>query len=122
MRWLIAVFLLVMSGNVSAGSGYRLIEKMPLGGEGGWDYLTVDGSRNRLFISRGTHVMVVDIASKKVIADIPDTPGVHGIALADELGRGFISNGRANTASLFDLETLKTVGQVRTGENPDAIL
>ncbi len=122
MRALIAAFLLVMSVDVYAGSGYSVIEKMPLGGEGGWDYLTVDGSRNRLFVSRGTHVMVVDVASKKVIADIPNTPGVHGIALADELGRGFISNGRANTASLFDLETLKTIGQVRTGENPDAIL
>ncbi len=122
MRVLIAAFLLLMNVSVYAGSGYRVIDRLPLGGEGGWDYLTVDGARNRLFISRGTHIMVVDIASKKVIADIPDTPGVHGIALAAELGRGFISNGKANTASLFDLETLRTIGHVRTGENPDAIL
>jgi DNA-binding beta-propeller fold protein YncE len=96
--------------------------KVPLGGEGGWDYLTVDGPAHRLYNSRGNHVMVVDLATKKIAGDIPDMAGVHGIALAPELHRGFTSNGRANTATIFDPETLKVLGTVATGKNPDAIL
>jgi DNA-binding beta-propeller fold protein YncE len=122
MKSFIAAVLLLMSVNVYAGSGYHVIDKLPFGGEGGWDYLTVDSSANHLYISRGTHVMVIDTVSNKLIADIPDTPGVHGVAIAAELNRGFISNGKANTASLFDLKTLKVIGQVKAGENPDAIL
>ena len=91
-------------------------------GTGGWDYLTVDGAARRLYIARSTHVMVVDIDTDKVVGDIGDTPGVHGIAIASELNRGFTSNGRANTATIFDLKTLKVLGRVKTGENPDAIL
>jgi DNA-binding beta-propeller fold protein YncE len=121
MKSLIAV-LLLMSVNVYAESGYHVINKLPFGGEGGWDYLTIDSSADRLYISRGNHVMVIDTVLNKLIADIPDTPGVHGIALAAELNRGFISNGKANTAFVFDLKTLKVIGQVKTGENPDAIL
>lgn len=103
-------------------SGYHVTKKFPLGGEGGWDYLLADSANHRLFISRGTHVMVVDMESGKVTGDIPDTLGVHGIALAPEFNRGFTSNGRANTATIFDLKTLATIGTVKTGENPDAIL
>jgi DNA-binding beta-propeller fold protein YncE len=106
----------------AADPGYHVIKKLPLGGEGGWDYLTVDAGARRLYISRGTHVMVVDLTTDKVAGDIPDTPGVHGIALAPELNRGFTSNGRANTATIFDLKTLKTLNHVKTGTNPDAIL
>jgi DNA-binding beta-propeller fold protein YncE len=106
----------------AAESGYHVIKKLPLGGEGGWDYLTVDSGARRLYISRSTHVMVVDLDSGKSVGDIPNTPGVHGIAVAPELNRGFISNGRADTATLFDLKTLKVLGQVKTGSNPDAIL
>lgn len=104
------------------GSGYKVTKKLELGGEGSWDYLIYDAAGKRLFISRGTHVMVVDAASGKVTGDIPDTPGVHGIALAYDLGRGFTSNGRENTVSIFDLTTLKVSSKVKTGENPDAIL
>jgi len=104
------------------GSGYKVVKKFELGGEGGWDYFIYDTAGKRLFISRGTHVMVVDGATGKVAADIPDTPGVHGIALAPDLGRGFISNGRENTVSIFDLKTLQVTGKVKTGENPDCIL
>jgi DNA-binding beta-propeller fold protein YncE len=82
----------------------------------------VDSEARRLYISRSTHVMVVDIETGKQVKDIPDTPGVHGIALAPELNRGFTSNGRADTATIFDLKTLKAIGQVKTGANPDAIL
>jgi DNA-binding beta-propeller fold protein YncE len=106
----------------AADPGYHVIKKLPLGGEGGWDYVTVDAGARRLYISRATHVMVVDLGTGRVVGDIPDTPGVHGIALAPELNRGFTSNGRANTATIFELKTLKTLNQVKTGTNPDAIL
>jgi DNA-binding beta-propeller fold protein YncE len=106
----------------SGGSGYHLAKKVPLGGEGGWDYLLADPATQRVFISRGTHTMVVD-ADGKVLGDIPNTQGVHGIALAPEFDRGFTSNGRANTVTIFDLSTLKTISEVKvTGQNPDAIL
>jgi DNA-binding beta-propeller fold protein YncE len=114
--------LLVCSISYAADSEYHIIKKLPLGGEGGWDYLTVDSSARRLYISRSTHVMVVDVDTDKVVGDISDTPGVHGIAIAPEFNRGFTSNGKANTATIFDLKTLKILGQVKTGENPDAIL
>lgn len=106
----------------AADPGYHVIKKLQLGGEGGWDYLTVDDAARRLYISRSTHVMVVDLETDKLIGDIPNMPGVHGIAVAPELNRGFISCGRANTAAMFDLKTLKVLGQVKTGTKPDAIL
>ena len=114
--------LLVCSISYAADPGYHVIKKLQLGGEGGWDYLTVDGAARRLYISRSTHVIVVDIDTDKVVGDIADTPGVHGIAIAPELNRGFTSNGKANTSTIFDLKTLKVLGQVKTGQNPDAIL
>ncbi len=82
----------------------------------------MDSSSRRLYISRATHVIVIDADSGKPVGDIPDTPGVHGIALAPELGRGFISNGREGTVTIFDLKTLKAITKVKAGENPDAIL
>jgi len=103
-------------------SGYHLIKKVKLGGEGGWDYLTVDAAGRRLFISRGTHVMVVDADSGKVLGDIPNTAGVHGIALVPEMNKGFTSNGRAETATIFDIKTLKTLGEAKTDKDPDAII
>ena len=102
--------------------GYHLIAKKVLGGEGFWDYLTCDSGARRLYISRGTHVMVVDADSLEVVGDIPNTEGVHGIALAPEFGRGFVSDGRSNTVTIFDLKTLKTLGTVPTGAGPDAII
>ncbi|HZZ17423.1 MAG TPA: YncE family protein [Candidatus Sulfotelmatobacter sp.] len=107
----------------AAGQDLRVIKTYKLGGDGGWDYLTVDPESHHLFISRSTHVMVVDSETGKPVGDIPDTPGVHGIALADDLGRGFTSNGREGTVSIFDLKTLKPISKVQSvGENPDAIL
>ena len=122
MKSFIVTFVLLISATAQAASGYHVINKIPLGGEGGWDYLSLDSASHRLYISRSTHVMVIDTVTDKLISDIPDTPGVHGIALAPELNRGFISNGKANTASIFDINTLKVTGHVNTGENPDAIL
>jgi YVTN family beta-propeller protein len=102
--------------------GYHRIKKIALGGEGGWDYLTMDSASQRLFVSRGTHVMVVDTEKDAVAGDIPNTPGVHGIALAPALNRGFTSNGRENTVTEFDLKSLKELRRIPVGQNPDAIL
>ena len=106
----------------AVGSGYKLSGNIPVAGEGGWDYLLVDANARRLYLSHSTHVVVYDVDSHAVIGDIPDTPGVHGIALAPELGRGFVSSGRANSVTIFELKTLKTIDTVPTGMNPDAIL
>jgi DNA-binding beta-propeller fold protein YncE len=116
------LLMLIPLSFLCAEEGYHILKILPLGGEGGWDYLAVDSAGKRLYVSRGTHVMVVDLETGKAAGDIPDTQGVHGIALAPELGRGFTSNGKANTATIFDLKTLKPLLQVKTGENPDAIL
>lgn len=121
--------LALMGAAAVAGSGaataeYKLKQKFTLGGDGGWDYLTYDTAGKRLFISRGTRVMVVDPEKGSVIAEIPDTPGIHGIALAQDLGKGFTSNGRENTVTVFDLKTLKETSKIKLegAENPDAIL
>ena len=110
------------TGAAASGAGYKLLDTYKIGGEGGWDYLTADAVARRLYISRATHVMVLDLDSGKTVGDIGDTPGVHGIALAPELGRGFTSNGREGTVSVFDLKTLAAGSKVKVGENPDAIL
>jgi len=123
VKVLSACFILFFATSLfAADSGYHLIKTYKLGGEGGWDYLTVDSASRRLYISRATHVIVIDADSGKSVGDIPDTPGVHGIALAPELGRGFVSNGREGTVSIFDLQTLKLITKVKAEENPDAIL
>src|SRR5712664_895569 len=118
----VAMISLLVTSFAMAASGYHVIKTYKLGGDGGWDYLTFDGSSRRLFISRATHVMVIDADSGKSLGDIPDTPGVHGIALAPDLGRGFVSSGRESTVTIFDLKTLKTIGTVPAGTKPDAIL
>src|SRR6202790_2705449 len=122
--WLgLALFISFLATfSVAADPGYHVIKTYKLGGEGGWDYLTLDSSSRRLYISRATHVIVIYADSGKPVGDIPDTPGVHGIALAPELGRGFISNGREGTVTIFDIETLKLITKVKVGDNPDAIL
>jgi len=106
----------------TAQKSYKLADRVKLGGEGGWDYLVFDSTANRLFITRGTHVMVVDAKTLQVTGDIPDLAGVHGVALAPELGRGFITSGGDNTLAIFDLKTLKVLDKVKVGERPDAVL
>ena len=122
--WLPATLLLIVAATAggAAGPGYKVVNTYKVGGEGGWDYLTADAVTRRLYISRAAHVIVLDLDSGTNVGDIADTPGVHGIALAPELGRGFTSNGGEGTVSIFDLKTLATSGKVRVGENPDAIL
>jgi DNA-binding beta-propeller fold protein YncE len=102
--------------------GYKVINTYKIGGEGGWDYLIADAAARRLYISRSTHVIVLDLDSGKTVGDIADTPGVHGIALAPQFGRGFTSNGREGTVSIFDLKTLATSSKVKVGDNPDSII
>lgn len=125
MRMLSSLLITIMfcSPLLAADPGLHVVKTYKLGGEGGWDYLEVDPDAHRVFISRSTHVIVIDSDSGKQVGDIPDTPGVHGIALAPELGRGFTSNGREGSVTIFDLKTLKPINKIQNvGENPDAIL
>ena len=119
---LIASAAVAISGGATAAE-YALKVKFKIGGEGGWDYLTYDTPSNRLFVTRGTRVQVVDPDKGTVLAEILDTPGVHGVALANDLGKGYTSNGRDNSVTVFDLNTLKTITKIETigGENPDFI-
>lgn len=104
------------------GTAYHVARRLRLGGAGGWDYLAVDTVAHRLYLTRGTHVMVVDTRGDSLVGDIQDTPGVHGVALAADLGRGWTSNGRDSTVTAFDLRTLAPQARVKlTGANPDAI-
>lgn len=103
-------------------AGYQVIKKIPVGGEGGWDYLFIDNAARRLYVSHATKVVVIDVDKGEVVGEVPNTNGVHGIAVVPELNRGFTSNGRDNTATIFDLKTLKAIGSVKTGGNPDAII
>jgi DNA-binding beta-propeller fold protein YncE len=105
----------------SAGN-YRLTKTISVSGDEGWDYLTVDSAARRAYISHSSHVVVLDADTNAIIGNIPDTQGVHGIAIVPDAGRGFTSNGRANTVTIFDLKSLKTLGAVKTGTNPDAIV
>jgi len=114
--------LAVGAGLQGQGGPYHAGPVIQIGGEGGWDYLTVDAAAHRLYVSHATHVVVIDTQTNKIVGDIPDTPGVHGVAIAADLGKGFVSNGRENTSSMFDLKTLKLIRKIDTGDNPDAIL
>src|SRR5438132_14252702 len=105
MRRLVLTMLGVLvpaSLAMAVATGYHVIGDIQIGGEGGWDYLTADAAARRLYVSHATHVVVVDLDSNKVVGDIPDTPGVHGIAIAPELNRGFISDGRGNTVTISE--------------------
>jgi len=117
----LALVLVVPTLLVAASTGYHILNEIKIGGEGGWDYLTVDSAARRLYVSHATHVVVVDLETGKTVGDIPDTPGVHGIALVPELNKGFISNGRGNNVTIFDMKTLKATGTAATEMNPDDI-
>jgi len=117
--------LLVLAGSAPAqqgASGYHLIKTVKIEGPGGWDYLSIDPQNRRLFISHASHVVVLDADTGAVTGDIPDTPGVHGLAVAPDLGRAFTSNGMTNNVSIFDLKTLKKIGEAPAGKDPDGII
>ena len=101
---------------------YRLLTEIPVGTDGGWDYASVDSAARRLYVTHGTNVVVIDMEKNAVAGTIAPTPGVHGFAIAPDLGRGFASNGRENKAAVVDLKTLQILSSVETGQNPDAIL
>ena len=120
----IALFLMIMQFSLAQNKSldYKVIKTIPVEGTGGWDYLTVDNQSQRLFISHGTCVDVLDLKTDKVVGQIPNTLGVHGIACVPALNKGFISAGRLDSVVVFDLKTLKVIAKIHTDKNPDAIL
>ncbi len=107
----------------AAAPAYGVVARIAAGGEGGWDCLVADGPSHRLFVTRGSHVQVIDTRRDTVVGDLPGTNGVHGVALVPEVRRGFTSNGRDSSVTVFDLATLAAVATVKLpGSNPDAIL
>jgi YVTN family beta-propeller protein len=119
---LITFLALALSSTFAVDGGYSVIKKIPIPGQGSFDYLTVDEGARRLYVSHGTQVEVLDIDALTIVGSIPNTPGVHGVAIAPELGRGFVSEGQAAKVLIFDLKTLKPIGEVPTGQKPDGII
>src|SRR5579863_305170 len=118
-----AFALAAASGQAQSGPQFQLAHEVPLPGDDGWDDLTFEQGGERLFIAHGTAVQVIDTQRLALVGTIPDTPGVHGIALAADVGRGYISAGRANSIVVFDLKTLARLKEIKTtGDNPDAII
>jgi DNA-binding beta-propeller fold protein YncE len=124
--WTVPVFLFLFSGFGAPAeppaSPYHVLKKIPLGGEGGWDYLTFDADARRLYIARSNRVMVLDVDRAKVVGAVTNTPGVHGVAVVPKRQRGFASNGGDSTVTIFDLQTLRETARVKVGTRPDAIL
>jgi YVTN family beta-propeller protein len=123
MRLRLAVLTLsgaIVLNGATAGDVYRFLHEIPIGGEGGWDILTIDSAARRLYLSHATKVVVVDLEKNAVAGEIADTPGVHGFIPVPEVGRGFSTNGRENKASVVELATLKTTSKIETGDGPDA--
>src|SRR6478752_5526630 len=121
-RWITVLWLCLVCGTAMGNEPYEFVTKIPIGGEGGWDILTVDSPAHRLYLSHATKVVVVDLEKNAVVGEIGDTPGVHGFLAVPEVGRGFSSNGKENKASVVDLKTLRTVSKIDTGESPDALV
>jgi len=120
---IICITVLFSSGNLSAQSGYKVVNQIHLEGDGGWDYLSVDEAAGRLYVSHASMALVADLKTGKQIGKISDTNGIHGIAIAPSLNKGFTINGRDNSVTVFDLKTLAVIENIPvTGKNPDAIL
>ncbi|MDQ6800346.1 MAG: YncE family protein [Acidobacteriota bacterium] len=115
--------LVALAFATQLSAAYHVVRHIPIGGTGGWDYPAIDSAGRRLYLSHSDHVEVVDIDHQKVVGTIPKTEGVHGIAIAPDLHRGFVSNGRSSSMTIFNLVTLTTISEVKTtGDGPDAIL
>jgi len=126
-QWLLALIAGIVPalGHITtahAAPTYRLLTEIPIGGDGFWDYLSIDPEAHRLYVSHATEIAVIDTESNKVVGHIADTPGVHGLAIAADLGKGFSSNGKENKSSIVDLKSLQTLSKTETGDGPDAIL
>lgn len=113
---------LIAAPLAQAAGSYQLLKEIPVGGDGGWDYASVDSAARRLYVSHGTKVVVIDLDKEVVVGEITNTPGVHGLAPAPDLGKGFVSCGREDKAAIVDLKTLATLSKVDTGKNPDGML
>jgi DNA-binding beta-propeller fold protein YncE len=126
--WFVVIAVIALAGaavtqtKAPAAGPYHHLKTIQIGGEGGWDYAATDEAGRRIYVTHATKVIVLDIDKDEVVGEIADTPGVHGFAIAPELGLGFSSNGQESKASIVDLKTLKTVSKVDTGQNPDGIL
>jgi YVTN family beta-propeller protein len=119
----LASSLMVISVGTASAQNYKVVRRIPVGAEGGWDYVRVDPDAKRIYLSRGDHMMVVDETSGKVVGDLPNTKGIHGMALVTDMNKGYTSNGGAATVTVFDLKTLKPITEIKTtGENPDSII
>ena len=121
-RLLISFAIGLCYATALADEPYKFLNEIPIGGEGGWDILTIDSAAQRLYLSHATKVVVVDLSANKIAGEIADTPGVHAFVAVPEFNRGFSSNGKENKASVVDLTTLKTISKIDTGQNPDAIV
>src|ERR1700680_3862924 len=119
---LIVLCLPLLAAPATSESDYKVTKKIEIPGQGSWDYLTIDDAARRLYVSHGTQVEVLDVDSGTVVGKIPNTLGVHGIAIAPELGPGFVSDGQSSTVTVFDLKTLTSIGEVPVGKKPDAII
>jgi YVTN family beta-propeller protein len=118
---LIIVLSITGGSTLSAQDQYKFLNEISIGGEGGWDILTIDDAARRLYLSHATKIEVIDIDSNKVVGEIHDTPGVHAFLAVPDLNRGFSSNGKENKSSVIDLQTLRTTAKLDTGDSPDAI-
>ena len=121
-RTVVALALAFVCGIASAEEQYQFVKEIPIGGEGGWDILTIDPAASRLYLSHATKIVVVDLNKNAVAGEIADTPGVHAFVAVPEFQRGFSSNGKESKSSVVDLTTLKTISKIDTGQNPDAIV
>jgi len=119
---LLPALLSIVTASAACAGDYHLLKEIPAGGDGGWDYLSVDSAGQRLYVSHGTKVVVIDTAKDVVAGEITNTPGVHGIAVAPELNRGLVTCGRENKGALVDLKTLQIISKTDTGVNPDGML
>src|ERR1035437_2360294 len=118
--WILVLSFAALSLAADA-PGFKLTKKYPVPGDGGFDYIVFDGSSNRLYVSHGTQVDVLDAASGSMLGKIEDTPGVHGVAIVPTLHRGFATNGKNATVSVFDTETFKTLKTITVPADPDFV-
>ncbi len=116
------LFIPLLASTVLAAMSFKVVKTVPIPGQGGWDYLAADSANRRLYVSHGSEVDVINLDTDALVGKIANTNGVHGIAIADDLGRGFVSDGRDNQVTIFDLKTLQTIATAKTGTNPDGIV
>ena len=121
-RSIVGCYLGLICATALCNEAYRFVTAIPIGGEGGWDILTIDSAASRLYLSHATKVVIVDLNTNSVTGEIADTPGVHAFVAVPEMQRGFSSNGKESKSSVVDLATLKTTSKIDTGSNPDAIV